>query len=740
MITVQNPEFLLLVPLVFLSARFLINSSNYGRKLGLTRTLLILLLVFSAASPAYTQTQETLQKQQLDILVDNTTSTQVLKTGQIPDKGSRKVFIQDNNSQIFSQAAAALEEGSHNLLVTDGRTRQNTGELIEAANNENATVSVYIPETREEQAVRIEGPSQTVPGALNRYTVKLSKTSGKPVELNLTLDGKNIYTGTVNNSYSFEKRFNTTGSHTLQAHIRSEDIFSGNNHFYRTVDVRQKPEILSVGAEPPAQLEKFYKVDTRNKIPEELDKYYAVFLGKKVDSRHLKNYVVEGNGLLYTGSMKDSVPDYLPVRPSEKEKRESGARVILLIDISHGSGKCVEKYGNICVETSSEGGKAKESIKIAYSLVDAMKKNNRVGVIAYNREAHRVSKPLSLASHRETIKDRISRLQTEGPSFHDRGLEGAASLAEENDTVVMLTDGEIGTYEKNRGVPSKLRSITSNMESKLITVGVGQQPNQPLLEDIAQKTGGYYLENREAGRLKFNFGAGGGEAEYTPLKTVNPAHFITRGLKLDGSTTDFKPVEPKRSADQLVSGANGLEYLTTWRYGLGRVAAFSAGEKDLSRVTRTDPELVSKTVAWAVGNPRRKEDNWTDIEDSSRPEKPVVKSTEPHPELTKKSQNLYTRKLEKPGTGLKKWHNETYAYNYNPEIRKVGPDTEKLQKIAQDTGGRIYDSEDIENIGEDLEMEKKDIRKRTSLTPYLLVAALLVFLAEVGYRKRKGRM
>lgn len=739
----QNPEFLLLLPAVLLAARHVIGNDSYSRKIGLSRILLILLLVGAAASPSLTQEESVPEEQKLNVLVDNTTSTQVLQSQDVASEYTSEVFASGNSSEIMSLASNTIEEESHNLLVTDAQTDESVDGIVEAAEEKNATISVYRSESREETAVSIEGPSTTVPEANNEFTVKVSSTREEPVQANITLDNELVYSGSINGSYSFQRSFESEGEHTLQAHISSDDVFTENNHYYETVNVREKPEILSIGESGTLEeeLDSFYEVENRENLPQDLENYYSILLKKPVNDRRLEEYIAGGNGAVYTGSMDEELPDYLPVRKTGEQESEAGARIVILIDNSASTGSCQDGVEeDTCFDAGGQGTVSKESLKIAYSLVDTLDQNNEVGVVAYNTESFLVSRPKSLTFNREEIKSKIARITPQGNSFHNKGLEGAGTLTEDNDTVVMLSDGKISNYAESERVPSKTRNLASGMNSKLITVGMGEDPNRPFLENIAETTSGYYLENDETGRLKFRFGSGGGESEYTPIRIVNPNHFITDGLELESTTTGFKSVETQPSAKKLVTGSNGKNFLSTWRYGLGRVAAFSAGQENLERTVNSDPEIVSRTVSWSVGDPQRKEDNWTKLEDTSRPENPTFQASYNREGLERRSENVYSTELPKPGLGLHEWRGENYAYNYHPEKKQVGLDEDKLQSIAQETGGRVFNSDNINEIEQEIGETDRTVERQTSLSPYLLILAIVVFLGEVGYRKLNGRL
>ena len=740
---IQNIEFLILVPVLLYPILIAYRKEGYGRKNSVNRTMIALILILAAASPAITQTVEAQTEQKLNILWDNTTSMKAVENPEIQVSGTEKTFISGNNSKIFTQASQNIEPQSENLLITDGQTEETSEQLINKANRLDTSISIYHVKDKEESSVWIEGPSTTVPGANNEFTVKTSSTKETAQPVTVRLDGKGIFSGRINESYSFERKFDSEGQHTLKASLNSTDIFQSNNKYFKTVSVREKPEILVIGENGGLKdsLEQFYTVETSQTVPEDLSQYYTVILKKPLESSKIKSYLSEGNGLMYTGTLNQSIPDYLPVKKSESSEEDSGAKVVIVIDASEGTGgECIEGTEDFCIERSTTGGSAKESIEIAYGLVDSLNENNRVGVTAYNRDSYLVSETQSLAYNRDSIKKSISRITPEGPSFHDKGLEGGNQLVDSNDTVVMLTDGKIGDYERNRNVPFKLRTQANSMDAKLITVGMGENPNQLLLEGIAENTGGYYLENDEAGRLKFNFGAGGGETEYTPIAVTDPTHFITEGLELEGSTTGFDEVDVKKAGRSLVSGSNAKEALSTWRYGLGRVAAFSADDENLGRIKVSDPDLVSKTVSWTVGNPQRKKKDWKNVEDAERPEKPVAEASYQLQGLTQESDNLYTADLMPRSLGFHEWQGEMYAYNYNTEKKRLGQDMDKLSAVAQETGGKIYSSENIGKLSEDLDEISRQVKEKISLSPYLVSLALILFLAEVGYRKRKGRL
>jgi len=80
-----------------------------------------------------------------------------------------------------------------------------------------------------------------------------------------------------------------------------------------------------------------------------------------------------------------------------------------------------------------------------------------------------------------------------------------------------------------------------------------------------------------------------------------------------------------------------------------------------------------------------------------------------------------------------------YAYNYPGEYQQVGYN-DRMKEIVRDTGGQAYSPNETEELKQDIKsFSQKKVVKRQELGSFLIAAALLVFLAEVGYRKVKGK-
>lgn len=724
MITFANPMLLAFaaaaVPLFYLLTR-----SGYPRLIGLSRILIVLLIAVAAAAPQMTVEEQRSEKPELVVLKDGSRSAELMDYNSLSLEGVKveeKTIASGNSSDLRNGLLRNLEPNTAYLVASDFRSESSLQDVVSEFNRVNSTINALKPGMAAERSVAIEGPSTTVPGAENRFKVKTYSTrNSTPVEV--YLDGEKIYTR--GGSFSFERSFDSEGMHRIRAVVKSDDRFQANNEYFKTVRVVEKPEILVIGNEGSlgSKLEQFFDISYSQNVPDNLDDYYAVVLKKSVNDDDLVSYVSRGNGLVYTGDYSSSM-EVLPVRKVPDSTERKDTRIILVIDISKSTEEDIQ-----------------ESQRLAYGLADSLPGNSRVGAVAYSENAFVVSQPKILAYNRENLKDKISRLETGVLSYHDRGLKGGQQLSNGEGNVILMTDGKFSSGQDVRPsdqVISESYATASNMDSRLIVVGVGDNPNENFLRELASRNGGFYRSSDATDTLPFFFRSGGGGGSVSSLVNVNPDHFITRG-EISGAVTLFDPVEPKRGAEMLVSTDSGQPVLTAWRYGLGRVAAFSADNQDLQGIMSTEPSLGVRSVSWAAGDLQRKRDRWVEVESARQGSSPEVRASYPLKGLKRKGENLYTLELDPGGTGFHEYQGISYAYNYNSEIEKIGYSS-SMEQTVQETGGQVYTPDEMDAVKQDLKsFSSKTVLVKKSLSSYLLAAALLVFLAEIGYRKLDGK-
>ncbi len=726
----ENPSLLVTAALALLPLYFLVKrNTNFERILSVSRALIIVLISVAIAVP-YIHAEESLMKQpEIVVLKDESTSASLLEEADLEFEGvevRERVIASGNSSDLRDGLLRNLEPDTAYLAVSDFQSSTSLEGVATRFDAANSTINALKPEVDEEASVSIEGPSTTVPGAQNRFRIEVSTTDDIP-EPAVYLDGSEAAVQRQDNdTWILEKRFSSEGSHTIRAVIDSEDSFTRNDEYFHAVDVTEKPEILVIGNRGSLgpELEEFYEVDYENTVPPDLEDYYTVILKKDINSQELTSFVVEGNGLVYTADPEEDSMDVLPVKKVDEGEETKGAKIVLVIDISKSTG---------------ESGASEKIKQVSYNLVEKLPFNNRVGAVAYNRDAFIVSEPKPLANNRGSLKQKISRLKPDGNSFHHNGLKGGKEMLNGTGNIIMVTDGVITAFGRNVNTEQKTRDIASGLDVKLITVGVGSNRNTGFLQDIARRGNGYYLDAEDSGRLQFRFGAGGAEGETVPLTVVNPNHFITENLKVSSSATKFDSVQPRQGADLLVTGTNGKPFLTTWHYGLGRVAAFTGGGTDLSEPMRRDPLLVSRTVSWTIGDPKRKQDKWIRVDSAREPDSVEVRASYRIPGFQRQGEDLYTTELDPGEPGFHSVNGTVYGYNYNPEIEEVGYWSD-MEDFARDTGGEVYEPDEREQIKNDIRQfsNRKTVTKKP-VSRYFLLAALILFLTEVGYRKVNGK-
>ncbi|MFB6190312.1 MAG: hypothetical protein ABEJ91_01955 [Candidatus Nanohaloarchaea archaeon] len=735
MVGFENPQLLGLLVLALPGILFAFKAEErFGRIVSLSHTLFITLLVVAAASP-YMNVQQSVQEQrEIVMLKDSSTSSQLMEDvkmelGDIEVR--KKVISSGNSSDLRNGLMRNLEPNTAYLAVSDFQSSTSLKGLAEKFRQKNSTLSALKPEMEPEASVSIEGPSSTVPGARSSFTIEVHSTGSIPTP-KVYLDGSRVPISQAGNgTWKFTETFSEKGSHTVRAKIKVDDRFSQNDFYYHAVDVTEKPDILILGRKGPMQekLEKFYDVTRRENLPEDLSPYYAIIM-KQDPSREPVNYVSKGNGIVYTGSYDRSM-DILPVRTVPREDQNRGAKIMLAIDISHGTEDITD---------------AADKIKqISYNLVEMLPYNNRVGAVAYNRDAYIISRPEPLAENRNFLKRKISQLKPSGPSWHHNGIKGARQMLNGTGNVILISDGRYTNFEGTGpgsysvDIGARTKRLADRLQVKLITVGVGKKRNEDFLKEIAERGGGTYLDAERSGKLKFRFESGGASGQVVPLVTVNTEHFITQRMELSSAATYFDPVAPKKGGELLVTGTSGRPFLTTWRYGLGRVAAFSGGGKELSEVSRLDPLLLTRSVSWAVGDPKRKQNRWIRVENGRRPDEVNVKASYRLPGFHREGENLFERDLRPGKLGFHSIRNKSLGYNYNRELEKVGY-SEEMRDLVRATGGEVYTPGDEQEIKKDLkQFSQREVVTKKNLSSYFLALALLLFLGEVGYRKMNGK-
>jgi Mg-chelatase subunit ChlD len=759
-----RPLFLLALPLGAAAAWALIYRAASGaasmtsrRWLLAARVAVVALVVVGAAGPYTVQSRETAGDPSVTMLVDRSDSVAV--TPNVADRLSesiesagvsvRRVPVGANASSPIGDAVAAnVRENGSIVLVSDGRVTsgQSLREAAALARSVNASVSTVSPEPRtRERSVTVSGPEKASLGVENRFAARIDGVGpNTSATVTVRVDGERVLERTANDvptTVPFNHTFQSTGSHTITAEIDVTDRFAANDVSRKTVRVVERPEVLYVSpGEYPFReyLGELYDVTTAEQVPENLSSYYAVVVqDAPADSignvDRLQAFVIDGGGLLVVGGPNafaggnyrgSEIASMLPVSVGEGQRRATN--IVLSVDVSG----------------SAEGGMRIQK-SAALSVLDQLGDENEVGLVGFNYQAYRVSDVEPLSRNRGELQDKIRRLRAGGATDIAAGVNGAAELlGDRTGTIILVSDGG-----DNPERAAEIAARLSERGIRVITVGAGERVNEGTLRTIAGAGGGSYFRATETTRLGILFG-GAGAPGGSGLVVLDRSAFVTSGVTLTSSPAAFNAVSVRPGANFLVAGSDGQPAVATWRYGLGRVATVSAYGEDgtLDGLLREpDSLLLTRTTNYAIGDPERKATGIVGLPDTrvGVPTTVTYRGTA-RPEIESLSfrragEETYRATVTPEETGYFRVANATYAANYPAEYASFGP-APGLDSLVEETGGREFTAGQGAAIARFAADRASGVRPvQTDWTWLFLLAGLLVFTAEVSYRRLQVR-
>jgi hypothetical protein len=193
----------------------------------------------------------------------------------------------------------------------------------------------------------------------------------------------------------------------------------------------------------------------------------------------------------------------------------------------------------------------------------------------------------------------------------------------------------------------------------------------------------------------------------------------------------------------LVATDSGEPALTTWRYGLGKVASWNVftGNSLGELLNEQNSILLSKTVNWAIGDPERKKAYVVDVPDGrvGNQLKVSVKAeqipTAEGLEFVKQDENEYEATITPNVTGFDSVLQTKYAVNYPVEYQDLGMNPQ-LQDVTSSTGGNVFKPGQVQQIVEFVRsVSTRTVTERRVLVWPFILAAISLFLVEVLLRR-----
>lgn len=475
------------------------------------------------------------------------------------------------------------------------------------------------------------------------------------------------------------------------------------------------------------------------------------------------------------GYYKTVLEEILPVRSDfEKEKEKPSLGMVLVID-----------------KSGSMGGEKIEMAKeAAKSAAELLGPRDQLGVIAFEGNFYWVS-DLQSASNKGRIIDDISRIEAGGgtvmyPAMEEayNALVGATAKLKH---VIVLTDGISS--------PGDFEGIAQSMASSRITcstVAVGEGCDGKLLEEIARIGQGRYFEAMDPSSLPQIFAK---ETMTASKSAINEQPFVPQVIRptqaladIDFETAPFLlgyvVTRPKATCEFILATESGDPLLAWWRYGLGTTVAFTSDAKSRWGAEWLTWPGFGKFWAQVIRQSMRKNDVKgviVDVKQERRKATLNLDAIDPagkflnrvETEVTVIDPQLGQRKLEMKQTAPGRYavefdtpqsgayhlnmtqktsggtllHQQTRGLivGYPDELRLNPTNNELLKTLATVTGGRfdpapedlfLSDSElaDRNSLGQP-SAAPRTAQRTTPLWPYLVTAAMLLFLLDVALRR-----
>ncbi|MFA4934793.1 MAG: vWA domain-containing protein, partial [Candidatus Methanoperedens sp.] len=477
--------------------------------------------------------------------------------------------------------------------------------------------------------------------------------------------------------------------------------------------------------------------------------------------------VVGGDAAYDKGSYNNSPVEALLPIISRAAEYKGGRNVVILIDAS----------GSTAGEDPTTGLSFIGLIDAnALNIVQNIARDSRLGVVAFGGVTAKTDiLPMNSEANKAVLETFIKDIGPKGgdnPTDLDKGLRSAEELLKSvsgTKEIIVLSDGmmppEGFDLIKKTGVDLKDKEIKIHLVQIRLSYETVKEANR-LYNEVAKAAAAegqvIVLNPDERAGTLIEAGPSGTPTptptpeainEY-PLAAVDANHFITKYINLTASVTGYNEVTPKLGSDRLVATTRGKPILTTWGFGLGRVASFTTDNGNPSGNTAwasavysgENSRLIAAMINWAIGDPRPREGVVIQAEDiwAGTPGRVVVTSnTLPQVKLDGKALDLtrtgpttYEATINLEKTEFHDLSGYGIAVNYPLEYREVGFN-EKLNTVIESNGGRVYDESEVEGLLL-LDIKEKAVRTvqepKSQKEPFLL-AALGLFLAEVIIRR-----
>ncbi len=459
------------------------------------------------------------------------------------------------------------------------------------------------------------------------------------------------------------------------------------------------------------------------------------------------------------GYYRTQIEEILPVRSNFEKEREKPSLAMMLVIDKSGS------MGGQKIELAKDAAKA---------AVELLGPRDAIGVIAFDGQSYTVSELRTAADH-GAISDAISTIEASGgtnmyPAMLDayEALRGASARLKH---VILMTDG-ISTPGDFQGVAGDMAASRMTLS----TVALGQGASADLLEELAQIGGGryYFCDNPESVPQVF-----AKETVEASKSAINELPFMPQVVRptavLEGIDLELAPLllgyvvtRPKPTAEFILASEAGDPLLTWWRYGLGMSVAFTSDAKSRWAAEWLSWPDFGPFWAQIIRNAMRKDDSrgiYVEVAQQGEQATITMDAVNELGQFVDKAEttltlidprlkrNRVTLHQTAPGrfeTTIQTPHRGAYhidlaqqrtdgttvrssrgvTVGYPDELRLLPLGETTLRQIASLSGGQYAPSPEAIS-----EPDDRSAREPHPLWPWLLMAALVIFVADVALRR-----
>ncbi|AFV22331.1 hypothetical protein Mpsy_0118 [Methanolobus psychrophilus R15] len=799
MVSFEHPEMFWLILPVLIGGMYLLRKAT-KKGLIISRIIVVALLIIALASPYTLSPRVTVDDNPNIVLISDETESMNIFDKQaatnlyesLAAKTPTTLVRLTGDKTSLGDAIMQYSTGDNQVvMVTDGNSNSGADleEALKFAQDIGTTVYYVQPDlTSNDISAQITGDKTVIVNNVNQFDMIISQAGTGEISYRYELylndqlarSANVVQEGREKTITLHDIKFSKLGKHTMKLVIipSGGDSDNINNDFYKSVYAIPKPKITAIGLETGSplaySLQNLYAVSTATDLSNIDDKKAIVIDNTHANSfsqsdvTKLKAFLNDGHGIVVVGGdrsynygnyLDSPIEEILPVvsRPTDWT---GGRNVVVLLDVSF--------------STAAHGTQGDVLGNAIHILENENLRDAYMGVIAFGTEGYDVSDGLvylGTASNLDLLRTRIATLtpaSTSQTSLNEGLLVAQDWLDNEAGEldIIIISDGGIEqSYDSSLAIAKEIKGEGVNLYYIHIRSSAPSQYNEnqvAFAQLLMQEVDGVYfkLEQGERANIVFNELPEPSEENETafgtfPLIELNTQHFITRNVEVEGEITGYNDVTPKAGADRLVITATGKPVLTTWRYGLGRVAAITTdnGERGGNRwgtalYSGNNSKMVSSTVNWAIGNPREETGAVVEAPDTwyGTPADvvltmydtgiPILKLNGNNVDLSLTGNNVYEASVSPDTIGVHDLSGYPLAVNYALEYRDVGLN-EDLPSLIRAYGGNTYTEDEARAslLTEAQQKSQKLVRDIVSHKMYFLLAALIIFLGEVIVRR-----